>query len=197
MTMVEPMRYEIELAPGASFTHSAGRAVLIAPVNPAEPADRQWLVWNPCSGSLEELVVGAVTWDTDPLPFAHIFSGLAAGWSDLRADHEHTRVLLANAEEKIDAMREYAIEKHVAGHFCRDGLNEALEHFDLEPYERRYRVTVTVTATLLLNADDSQRAYNRARYIIDGLAYSGSTEEDELEITDERTEVDTAELANL
>jgi hypothetical protein len=190
MTVVEPEQYEIDLAPGASFTHSTGRAVLVSPTDPAHPSDRLWLVWNPATGSLEEIVVGAVTWDTDPLPFAEIFTGLAEGWSQLQAEHEHTRVQLARTEERVQEMRVYAINKHLAGHYCRDGLNEALEHFELEPYEPRYRVQVTVTAVFVLSANTSERAYNRARYLVDGIAYSGSTEEDELEVTEEDTQVD-------
>jgi hypothetical protein len=169
--------------------------VLISPADSTDPdCPRSW-IWNTGTGSLEELVIGAPEWDLHPIPFATILTGLAEGWARDRADLERAAVEVARLEEKVLDIRQYAIDKHLAGHYCREGLNEGLEHFGLEPYLPRYRVQVTVSATFELNADGADRAYNRVRYLVDGLRYSGDRDDDDLEVSEQLTVVDAAELA--
>ncbi len=144
MTMLDTEQL-LDLAFGASFAFADGRAVRISPVDPSDPCDRTWWIWNTSTGSLQQMVIGAPTWDLDPLPFGLILQGLARGWARDLADLERAGVHVAHLEEKVRDIREYAIEKHLAGHYCRDGLNQALEHFGMEPYLPRFRVQVTVT----------------------------------------------------
>ena len=67
--------------------------------------------------------------------------------------------------------------------------NTALRHFDLDPYQPRYQVPVTVSATVHITADDADAAQRRVRYLIDGLSYSGDNDEDEVEVTLDDTQV--------
>ena len=96
-------------------------------------------------------------------------------------------------EELVEDIRTYAIEQHQVGHYCRAGLNEALEHFDLEPFQPRYRLLVTATASIELDADDADRAEHRVRYLIDGLAISGDNDEEEVETHLRNVEIEAVE----
>ena len=66
MTMLEETEQSSELAPGASFGCADGRAVLISPVDPSDPCDRSWWVWNTGTGSLQQMVIGAPDWRRCP-----------------------------------------------------------------------------------------------------------------------------------
>ena len=46
-----------------------------------------------------------------------------------------------------------------------------------------------------ITADDADAAQRRVRYLIDGLAYSGDTDDDEVEVTLDDTQVGEAEGA--
>ena len=62
-------------------------------------------------------------------------------------------------------------------------------------YQPRYHVPVTVTATVHITADDADSAQRRVRYLIDGLAYSGDSDDDEVEVTLDDTQVGDPETA--
>ena len=54
---------------------------------------------------------------------------------------------------------------------------------------------MTVTATVHITADDADSAQRRVRYLIDGLAYSGGNDDDEVEVTLDDTQVGDPETA--
>ena len=58
-----------------------------------------------------------------------------------------------------------------------------MAHFDAEPYAPRYRVPLTISAVLEINADDSDEAARRVRYLIDGLAVSGEGDTEDVYTT--------------
>jgi len=65
----------------------------------------------------------------------------------------------------IEEMRAYAIEQHEDKVICRDGLDEFLDHFDLEPYEQRLRVTFTLTGSYEVDSTDRDHTVNDAQYV--------------------------------
>ena len=169
-----------ELVSGLLFTFYGGTGVLVAPAPESAPEDRLWLVLTPSTGAFEELVIGDLS-SSDLIPMDELIQGLASGWMRERSTRQHTEVLLARMEEKVEDIRTYAIERQLEGHYCREGLNKALEFFDLEPYHPRYRLLVTATASIELDADNADEAENRVRYLVDGLAISGDNDEEEVE----------------
>ena len=124
------------------------------------------------------------------MPVKTLLTGVAEGWARDLADLERAGVQVAHLEEKLFDIRQYAIDKHLAGHYCLAGLNEALEHFDLETFEPRYQVPVSVSAVFEISAADETEAYHRVRYLVDSIAYSGSSTADRLTVRDEATQVD-------
>ncbi|WP_369186536.1 hypothetical protein [Streptomyces sp. R08] len=50
-------------------------------------------------------------------------------------------------ELMLDAIRQYAVDRHEDGDICRDGLDDFLAKFSLAPYETRVRVEYTITGS--------------------------------------------------
>jgi len=169
-----------ELVSGLVFDFYGGRGVLVAPAPESAPEDRLWVVLTPSTGELQELVIGDLS-SSEFMFMDELLQRLVSGWMKEKATRLHTEVLLARMEEKVEDIRSYAIDRQLEGHFCREGLNKALEHFDLEPYHPRYRLLVTATASIELDADSSSEAESRVRYLVDGLALSGDNDEEEVE----------------
>ncbi|XVV02463.1 hypothetical protein ACQPW3_34665 [Actinosynnema sp. CA-248983] len=58
----------------------------------------------------------------------------------------------------LDEIRSYAIEAHLAGTICRDGLNDFLVSFDLPEYYPRVRVAYTLGGTVTVAATSADHA---------------------------------------
>ena len=84
----------------------------------------------------------------------------------LRRDAQ-TSLGRANARHHttIEEMRAYAIEQHEDRMICRDGLEEFLDHFDLEPYEQRLRVTFTLTGSYEVESTNRDHTWSDAQYV--------------------------------
>ena len=52
----------------------------------------------------------------------------------------------------------------------------------LDRYQPRHVVAVTINATVTVDADSEVSATERVQYLIDGVAYSGQTDHDHLEV---------------
>lgn len=89
---------------------------------------------------------------------------------------------LASQQQLVQEIREYAIARHLDGDFCREGLDQALDHFGLDRYQPRHVVAVTINATVTVDADTEVSATERVQYLIDGVAYSGQTDHDHLDV---------------
>jgi DNA-binding transcriptional regulator YdaS (Cro superfamily) len=83
------------------------------------------------------------------------------------------------ADDKIAAMRAYAIERHQRGDICRGGLNDFLVAHELEPYQPRYSATVSLTVDVEVETDEDPE--DVLRY---GLNVSAD-DDDEISITSE------------
>ena len=94
----------------------------------------------------------------------------------------------------IDAIRDYAIEC-TARAPSASTVDEALDHFGLQPYRPRYRVFLTVTGAVELTADSPEQAAARARQLLQGLAWSGDQPDDEMETVPGHVHVDDVEPA--
>jgi hypothetical protein len=129
----------------------------------------------------------------DTIDDGELFRRLVAAQQLTTERSELAEQLVQELRASIGQMRTYAIDKQREGHFCRDGLNEALAHFGMEPYEPRFTVPVTVYATVEINADSEAAAAHRVRYILDGLAYSGETTNEDLDIRTIEIDVQDAE----
>jgi hypothetical protein len=56
-------------------------------------------------------------------------------------------------DQALTDIRAYAIRRHRDGDICRDGLNEFLTHFDLDPYRPRHRVQFTIRGSFEVTPD--------------------------------------------
>jgi hypothetical protein len=73
----------------------------------------------------------------------------------LQTDNAWARDALHAAQNKITAMRAYAISKHVDGTICRDGLNDFLAAHDLELYQPRHTARVRATFDVMVDGADT------------------------------------------
>ena len=171
---------------GRTFRHWGGTWTLIAP-NP--DAEGSWVAVNTDTHAMAIMAVVDVVWSGQTLDDDQLAAEVATAWQALHQRWENVQARLVEKEQTIADIRAYAIDRHLEGAFCRDGLNTALRHFDLDPYQPRYQVPVTVSATVHITADDPDSAQRRVRYLIDGLAYSGDNDDDEVEVTLDDTQV--------
>ena len=178
MTVVDTSTTELRL--GSTFAYYGGQGVLVTPAPGTDEAEARWLVWNPSTCVLEEMAVTDPTW-IEPTPMNKLIAQLASGLVNERSIRLMAESQLTAKANLVDDIRSYAIDRQGEGHFCRDGLNTALAHFGLEPYEPRWRVEVVVVTMIELNADDAAQAASRARYLVDGVAISGDSEHDDLD----------------
>lgn len=54
----------------------------------------------------------------------------------------------------LDEIRSYAVEEHLNGTICRDGLNRFLRHFDLAEYQPYVQVSYTIAGTCTVDILD-------------------------------------------
>lgn len=102
--------------------------------------------------------------------------------ADARDRTEQMREEASAAHQKIDSMRAYAIEKHLDGTICREGLNDFLTAHDLDIYRPSHRAQVTVRLDVQVNgADDQYEADAMTRNCIE----VSSNDEDDVWITTE------------
>lgn len=172
---------------GRAFTYSSGRGIVLMPYG-----DETWAILNPASQTVDTIRLDHVTWDTTTASDEEILVGLVdACQATFRRAMQH-RSEVERLDATISEIREYAIDRHREGHYCRDGLNDALEHFGLDRYEPRYTACITITATAEINADTPHDAESRLRHLIDGVAYSGDTYTDDLDLS--LTDVEITEI---
>lgn len=95
---------------------------------------------------------------------------------------EQMREEASAAHQKIDSMRSYAIEKHLDGTICREGLNDFLAAHDLDIYQPRHRAQVTVRLDVEVNGADGE--FEAAQMIRNCVEVS-SNDEDDVWITTE------------
>ncbi len=86
----------------------------------------------------------------------------------------------SEAREKIASMRAYAIDKHLDGTICREGLNDFLDTHGLELYSPRH--SARVTATFDVEVYDAGNDYSATSMIRDRIEVC-SEDEDEVRIT--------------
>lgn len=156
---------------GRTFRAWGGTWTLVAPATDSEGS---WVALNADTHAMAILNLVDVVWTGQSLDDDQLAVEVATAWHALHQRWERVQARLTEKEQMITDIRQYAIDRHLEGAFCRDGLNTALRHFDLEPYTPRYQVPVTVEATVHITADDADAARRRVRYLTDGLAYSGT-----------------------
>jgi len=156
---------------GATFHYWAGQGVLLCP-DPEAP-DQRWLVWNTTTRTISPMVVEHVDFDRESTSDDDLVAGLVSCWQASEQARQRVEEALEAKVELIADVRQYAIDRFLDGSICQDGLNSALEHFNVDPFEPRYRVPLIVNGVVEINADDSDEAARRVRYLLDGLAISG------------------------
>jgi len=182
----DPQTSDRPLERGRTFRHWGGTWTLVAP---APDGEGSWVALNTDTHAMAILTVVDVVWTGQTLDDHQLAIEVATAWHALHQRWERVQARLAEKEQMITDIRAYAIDRHLEGAFCRDGLNTALRHFDLEPYQPRYHVPITLSATVHITADDADSAQQRVRYLIDGIAYSGDSDDDEVEIALDDTQV--------
>ncbi len=86
-------------------------------------------------------------------------------------------------DEWRTAVRDAAIDHHVNGNWCKEGLNEALRDLGLETYETHFTVSVTMHITATVEADDEDDA--RA-ILADSIVHDDNEAIGDVEITRDR-----------
>jgi hypothetical protein len=83
---------------------------------------------------------------------------------------EHTHAVQVTAKydagqhhRQLSEIRNYAIDRHLEGSFCRDGLNAFLTTFGLARFEPCIRVDYTVTGSYDVDPDEVERDPDLAR----------------------------------
>jgi hypothetical protein len=172
---------------GRTFRHWGGTWTLVAP--DPDAADN-WVAVNTDTHAMAILTVVDAVWTGQVMDDDQLAVEITTVWHALHQRWERVQARLSEKEQMIHDIRAYAIDRHLEGAFCRDGLNTALRHFDLEPYQPRYQVPVTVHATVHITADDAETARRRVRYLIDGIAYSGdSADDDDVDVSHDDTQI--------
>lgn len=163
---------------GCTFTYSSGTGIVLMPSE-----DGTWTILNPTLQVVESIRLDHVSWEEGRSSDEQILMGLVDACRATFTRAMHDRAEVDRLDATISDIREYAIDKHREGHYCREGLNDALTHFGLDRYEPRYLARVTVSATAEINADTARDAELRLRHLIDGIAYSGDRADDDLDMT--------------
>ena len=79
----------------------------------------------------------------------------------------------------LDAIRDYAIERHEAGDICRPGLDRFLDEFDFEPYHNRIRVEYTLKGSYVVdNSNDEDVSDDVSKYLRPDLTDLDRVDED-------------------
>ena len=115
---------------GRTFRHWGGTWTLIAP-NP--DAEGSWVAVNTDTHAMAIMAVVDVVWTGQSLDDDQLAAEVATAWQALHQRWENVQARLVEKEQTITDIRPYAIDRHLEGAFCRDGLNNALRHFDLDP----------------------------------------------------------------
>jgi hypothetical protein len=154
----------------------------------------QWVGLTPESNVIKVNTVDAVA-TGDHIEPDLLIARLASGqqWFQRRLGTAQEQVQTLSST--IESIRDYAIERHRDGSICRSGLDEFLSHFDFAPYAQRFSVPVTVTATFEITADNETAARSRVRYLVDGIASSGQTDADNVDVEARDIDVEQAEPA--
>lgn len=152
--------------PLATLDASPGRPVTILNHGSADNA----IVLALLDGMVSVLVDGQVRTlrgDVDVLPITDRATELALArqavtWAVAthRAATDRIRGLYEEIDEgrrfhdrRLAEIRAYAIARHRDGDICREGLNEFLTHFDLDPYRPRHVVRFTISGSFEVTPD--------------------------------------------
>lgn len=76
----------------------------------------------------------------------------------LRENSQRAAAETARHAEILDDIRAYALDAHLDGSICRDGLNQFLSRFNLPEYEPFIRLDFTLSGTVTLMGTDSDGA---------------------------------------
>lgn len=135
-------------------------AVVVATLNPdTEEISTCWAV----PGQLEAPPdrVDAESWALMRRIAAHVTAQAMERGAELTDSCERLNQRLTEANRTIASMRSYAINKHVDGSICREGLNDFLHAHGLEEYVPQHTANVTVTAQVgIENAHNDHDARN-------------------------------------
>src|SRR6266568_671398 len=166
------------------------RPQLVIVADLADDSDTVWVVTpsDPDSEDLTTRVISRGTLTAAPHELEAAQQDLAQRLTlrlaaDAGARAEQMREQANAAHRKIASMRTYAIDKHLDGTICRDGLNDFLAAHDLDLYQPRHSARVTVSLDVeVYEADDR---YEAARMIRNCIEVS-SNDDDEVRVTSER-----------
>lgn len=74
-------------------------------------------------------------------------------------------------DTKLEAIRDYAVERHQAGAICREGLNDFLSEFEFAPFETRVRVTYTISGSYEVeNCGEDAATDDAEKYLVPDLS---------------------------
>jgi hypothetical protein len=104
---------------------------------------------------------------TDPDRSQEVLCAAVKHLATMRQDAiDRNDVLRTGQARVLDAIRDYAIERHEAGDICRNGLDRFLEEFDFAPYHNRIRVDYTLKGSYVVDSSsDEDVADDTSKYL--------------------------------
>jgi hypothetical protein len=156
-----------------------GRTYLLLAVN----QEGGWWALNVTENTFESIIPATEDLSGERLDHTTVVSEVVHGINALQVRCLNAERASSSSTRLVERIREYAIERQANGEICRSGLDEFLEHFDLEPVEDSYGFDIVVFARASITAESQDSAVSRLRYLIDGVAYSAQEDNDQLSIT--------------
>lgn len=175
-TIVEPMF-------GMSVIEHDQRLILLAE-NPDRPST--WHAMNTATAGVELCTPSAAPRGLQTVDGSEVGRSLFSALASLQQRLAASEVLTT----QLAQIRDYAVAAHERGDICLQGLQEFLEHFDLQPYPHTIEVQVSMYGTASINAADLDTAIRRVRYVLDGFAHSGASDSDDFTIELGSIEID-------
>jgi hypothetical protein len=157
------------------------RTLVLLVEDPANPAS--WHALDTQSGAIEAITPPASLYAVDRVEPTDLALQVVEVLKSASRRSETAENLVSSCQTRLQEIRDYAIERHEVGDICASGLREFLEHFGMEPFTRTFEFTVSLHGSVSINADNVDAAASRLRYLIDGVAYSGDTSEDDVNFT--------------
>lgn len=142
-----------------------------------------WMAFNTATQNVEQITLSEATECSQSEELPTLVGMLSDALQKLQGQRNDLSHFIERTSNKLTEIRQYAIDRHQQGEICRDGLDQFLEHFGMEPDKEIFQCQVRIEATASIRSRDPEAAVARLQYLLDGVAYSGHENADELGVT--------------
>ena len=142
-----------------------------------------WMAFNTATQNVEQITLSEATQCSQSEELPTLVGMLSEALLKLQGQRDELSESNRKTSNKLEEVRQYAIDRHHQGEICRDGSDQFLEHFGMEPDKEIFQCQVRIEATASIRSRDPEAAVARLQYLLDGVAYSGHENADELAVT--------------